>query len=157
MREVTLLSNLRHPNILGIYALVREPRMLVMEYAAGGSLRALLARSTRDTLPWPQRLTILAGVACGVEFLHAQTPPVIHFDLKCENIVLTESLVPRVADFGISLLRPLERSASRAGGGVGTPQYMAPEVARKHTISDYEAVDVYGFGCIMYDDILNAF
>jgi hypothetical protein len=96
MREVQLLSSLRHPNILAIYALVKAPRpMMIMELGAAGSLKDVLARSSLADLGWRRRLGIATQVACGVEFLHAQSPPIIHTDLKCGNIVLNESLVPK--------------------------------------------------------------
>jgi hypothetical protein len=95
MREVQLLSRLRHPNILAIYALVRAPTMMIMEFGAAGSLQDLLSRSSLAELGWRRRLGIATQVACGVEFLHAQSPPIIHLDLKCGNIVLNEALVPK--------------------------------------------------------------
>ena len=82
-REVVLLSKLRHPNILAIYAFVPGPRaMLVMELGILGSLKALLERNSLISLPWAERVKLGVGVACGVAFLHAQTPPIIHRDLK---------------------------------------------------------------------------
>jgi hypothetical protein len=95
MREVALLSSLRHPNILAIYALVKAPPMLVMELAPAGSLKDLLARTQLENLGWRRRLGIAIGVACGVEHLHAQSPPICHFDLKCGNVVLDTALVPK--------------------------------------------------------------
>jgi len=86
LREVEILSSLRHPNILAVFALIKSPPMLVMELAAAGSLRDLLRRSTLAELPWPRRVDVLRGVAAGVEFLHAQRPPIIHMDLKVRRI-----------------------------------------------------------------------
>ena len=75
-----MLSKIRHPNVLAIYAMVHSPRMLIMELAPGGSLRALLVRSSLEQLSWAARVRILTGIAAGVEFLHTQG--VFHFDLK---------------------------------------------------------------------------
>ncbi len=151
VREVAVLSQLRHPNILAVYAIVQRPApMLVMELAAAGSLRALLRRSTLDSLPWLRRIHILLGVAAGVEFLHAQTPPIIHMDLKSDNIVMSvDALTPKVCDFGLSSMKG---AWPHAGDDVhGTPRYMAPEVARGQEIISWEAVDAYGFGWIAHD------
>lgn len=145
MQEVTLLSKVRHPNVLAVYAMVHSPRMLIMELAPGGSLRALLARSSLEQLSWAARVRVLTGIAAGVEFLHAQG--IIHCDLKSDNVVLMNGLVPKVADFSIS-------SRKGATGGLacaGTLAFMAPEVARGELVEDWEAVDAYGFGCIAHD------
>jgi serine/threonine protein kinase len=142
-----MLAQLRHPNVVANYGFVRQPPMLIMEIASAGSLAGLLERSTLTSLPWSRRHRILHGVACGVEYLHKQTPPIIHLDLKCANVLLGEGLVPRVSDFGLSIFpsvasRPLQ---------VGTPIYMAPEMASGEPISDWKAVDSYGFGNIALD------
>ena len=144
--ELAFLSQLRHPNIVAIYAFVSRPPMLIMELASAGSLRALLRRSTIDSLSWLQRLDICGGVASGVEFLHKQSPAIIHLDLKCANVFLDDALVPKVGDFGLSMLPASHRN--RVGG---TPRFMAPEVALAQVITNWESIDVYGFGAIAYD------
>lgn len=150
IREVTLLSGVRHPHILAIFAVVPSPPMLVMEVGKAGSLRDLLARTSLANLGWIRRLSIARGIACGVEFLHAQEPPIIHSDLKPGNIVLDEALVPKVADFGISSTQKV-----RHGPGytvkAGTPLYMPPEVLRGEIVTDLKAVDAYGLGMVVYD------
>ena len=156
-RELSLLSSLRHPHIVAVYGVVRRPGMIVMEQATGGSLAELLVRVDLHALPWSKRREILMGVASGVEFLHACTPPVIHLDLKSANIVLSEAPAwsPKVTDFGLSIFkqqrprRSDDRAAEAAPGG--TVKYMAPEVARGDSIVNWEAIDAWGFGCIASD------
>ena len=150
LHEVSILAQLRHPHIIATYGYVRSPPMLIMEIASGGSLAALLARSTLASLPWLARLRILTGVACGVEYLHKQSPPIIHLDLKSANVLLSEGLVPRVSDFGLSLL-PSARAAAQQRIKVGTPLYMSPEMACGEVITLWEAVDAFGFGTIALD------
>ena len=149
LREVEILSSLRHPHILGVFALIKRPPMLVMELAAAGSLRDLLRRSTLAELPWPRRVDVLRGVAAGVEFLHAQQPPIAHMDLKSSNIVLSAEWVPKVCDLGIGVSSQHD-FASRAGKS-GTPRYMAPECVHEGPVTNLQAVDAYGFGWIVHD------
>ena len=149
LREVEILSSLRHPNILAVFALIKSPPMLVMELAAAGSLRDLLRRSSLAELPWPRRMDVLRGVAAGVEFLHAQQPPIIHMDLKSSNIVLSSELVPKVCDLGIGVSD--QRDLKSRVGKSGTPRYMAPECVSDGPVTNLQAVDAYGFGWIAHD------
>ena len=144
--ELTFLSQLRHPNIVTVYAFVSRPPMMLMELAVHGSLHKLLRAQTLGSLAWPARLDILTGVASGVEYLHRQSPPVIHLDLKCANVLLDGGLAPRVSDFGLSTLPVAERT--RVGG---TPTFMAPEVALEQLIDNWQAIDSYGFGRIAHE------
>jgi serine/threonine protein kinase len=133
-----------------------------MELGVGGSLADLLARSSMGSLTWRGRLNIGAGVACGIDFLHMQRPPVVHQDLKCANVVLSADLVPKVCDFGLSGLFPVvakrrsmdaAREAGADAGATmrGTPKFMAPEVVMSARITDPCAIDVYGLGVILHD------
>ena len=155
--ELSLLSSLRHPHIVAVYGVVRRPGMIVMELALGGSLAALLQKADLGALSWSKRREILMGIASGVEFLHACTPPVIHLDLKSANIVLSEApgWSPKVTDFGLSMFKQQRGHGPHAGGSDaapgGTVKYMAPEVARGESIVNWEAIDAWGFGCIASD------
>lgn len=156
LQELRVLSALRHPNVCALYGAVSRPPMLVIELAPAGSLAQLLQRASLRSLPWRARVaTIGGGVACGVEFLHAQSPPVIHGDLKSANVVLTSELVPKLCDFGLSRVLP----ALRVGGAgidanprrVGTPRFMAPELVLGAPVVHAEAIDAYGAGVVLYD------
>ena len=152
LREVEILSSLRHPNILAVFALIKRPPMLVMELAAAGSLRDLLRRRTLAELPWTRRVDLLRGVAAGVEFLHAQQPPIFHMDLKSSNIVLSAEWVPKVCDLGIGVSSEKDFKARNGKSGTsGTPRYMAPECVNDGPVANLQAVDSYGFGWIVHD------
>jgi serine/threonine protein kinase len=155
VQECALLSRLRHPNILSVYAIVTTPqRMIVMELGLGGSLKALLERSDATTLPWARRVALAHGVACGVAFLHAQQPPIAHGDLKPANVVLDATHMPKLCDFGLGTT---ERGSGRVPGasfrGVAgfTPRYCAPEVALYTPLLNRLAADCYGLGMVMLD------
>jgi len=145
VHEVALLAQLRHPNIVSLYAYVKEPPMLLMEIATGGALSSLLARSSLAELGWHARVEILCGAAHGVEYLHSQS--VIHLDLKPANVLLSEGRTPRVSDFGLSMLKNAGQSPLRAG----TVMYMAPEVLRGQPVTLLDAVDSYGLGAVCHD------
>ena len=123
--------------------------MLIMELASQGSLAQLLS-APGCSLLLSEGLDILGCVACGVEYLHRQRPPVAHRDLKSANVLLSDGAVrARVADFGLSAW---VAAAGHAGlQRVGTPGYLAPEVARGELVTDWLAVDSYGVGLIAMD------
>jgi serine/threonine protein kinase len=160
-RELLLLASLRHPNIASLYGVVTTPPMLVLELCPGGSLLSLLQGSTLASLPWRRRLDIAVGVACGVEFLHAQQPPVIHRDLKSANVVLNEAQTPKLVDFGLSDLLPhasrdLAGAAEGLHGLKGTAAFIAPELVLAATgaaVADGtpQAVDMFGVGVVLHD------
>ena len=151
VKEFAMLAQLRHPNILAVYALVREPAMVVMELSPRGSLSSYLAASVPDNQAWPACIDILRGIAAGVEFLHTQSPPIVHLDLKSDNIVLSDSLMPKIADMGLAVRVDAQLRASRVKVCRGTPGFMAPEVSRQEPVDLYEAIDVYGVGVIALD------
>ena len=154
-REMRLLQRLRHPNICALYGVVvgQTPPLLLMELCVGGSLSKLLRSKTLETLGWIKRQQIGVGVACGVDFLHSQSPPVIHRDLKSANVVMSESLVPKICDFGLSSFIPGYLTDTQANKTRGTPKYMAPELImpNKFRNSAPQAVDVFGIGVVLHD------
>lgn len=87
--EASLLSRLKHPNVLEIYGIcVRPPSIsLVMELCPNGNLYEYLRRE--PDLPWETKLRLARECAEAVAFLHSQEPPVLHLDLKSLNFLLT--------------------------------------------------------------------
>ena len=100
IQEARVAGGLNHPHIVTVYALkVVGPNVyLVMEYLAGGSLRALLEQ--RGSLAVEQAVHIAADVCEGLAAAHAQD--IVHRDVKPENILLTEDGRAKVGDFGIA-------------------------------------------------------
>ena len=137
VKEMRLLSKLRHPNIVMIMGGVAKNRsepMLVLEYMERGSLFDLL----RSDMPFDGDLicSILKDITQGVRFLHNAKPQVIHGDLKAKNILIDSKFRAKVADFGTR--------------GAGTPYWMSPELLLK-TANNTTASDVYAFGVILYE------
>ncbi len=150
--EAKLLASLdRHPGIVYVYDHFAEGSdyFLVAEWVAGETLEAIVERNRsnlQDVYQW--------GVAvCEIlEFLHAQTPPVIHSDVKASNLMLTPSGQIMLLDFGIAKSNRHFSGVTQAltaTGGTGTPGYAAPEQYKDDGVID-ERTDIYGLGATLY-------
>lgn len=81
----------------------------------------------------------------GLAFLHSRSPPIIHRDLKCDNIFITGTTGSvKIGDLGLATLK----NRSFAKSVIGTPEFMAPEMYEEHYD---EGVDVYAFGMCMLE------
>ena len=152
--EIELMARLEHENIVGFVGMVwEEPNLcIVLEFVSGGSLSDALTddhKSPEPRLTWERyKLHIATGVASAIQYLHALQPKVIHRDIKSDNVLLTEGdLTAKLADFGES--RELEQDGASTMTFVGTPYYLAPEVARGEQYD--EKCDVYGFGVLLLE------
>ncbi len=152
-READVIARLEHINIMPIYEYGEQEGLayLVMPHLTGGSLRDVLSR--RGALPLPEVLSYIEQAASALDYAHAQG--VIHRDLKPANFLLHADGRLVLADFGIA--RIMEESnaagATLTGTGtlLGTPEYMAPEMARGEPV-DYRA-DIYELGVVLYQMI----
>nr|CAD1823511.1 unnamed protein product [Ananas comosus var. bracteatus] len=111
--EVAILSLIRHPNLVALYGCTsRHSRelLLVYEYISNGTIADHLHGSRADerALTWPRRLSIAIETADALAYLHAVNPPIIHRDVKTNNILLDADFHVKVADFGLSRLFPLD-------------------------------------------------
>jgi serine/threonine protein kinase len=77
---------------------------IVTEYMALGNLHMLLKRGTRP-VGWPVRVRMGIDVASGLAFLHAQSTPVLHLDLKSPNLLVDEHFRVKLADFGLAMYK----------------------------------------------------
>lgn len=151
-KEMRLLSQLEHPNIVRFYGAVTRPPNLciVLGFISGGSLyRRIHARNLQDEGPFtPREVAHLAlGIARGLQYLHAQSPPVVHRDLKSPNVLIdAETNGPVVTDFGLSRSRV---NSMLLTGAAGTPEWMAPEIMRNEAID--EKSDVFSYGVIVWE------
>ncbi|KAJ8251886.1 hypothetical protein GJAV_G00226520 [Gymnothorax javanicus] len=146
--EVDMLKGLQHPNIVRFYdswkSTVKGHKciILVTELMTSGTLKTYLKRFKEMKLKLLQRWS--HQILKGLHFLHTRTPPIIHRDLKCDNIFITGPTGSvKIGDLGLATLK----SASFAKSVIGTPEFMAPEMYEEKYD---EAVDVYAFGmCIL--------
>ena len=127
-KEVVMLSKLDHENIVKFKGYVLEPALLiVMDFVAGGTLSAFVKSANESGAPPGLKTTmkILKGCARALEYLHMMSPaPILHRDIKSENILLTKELEPRLADLGEARTVAENRTMTT----VGTNGYTAPEV-----------------------------
>ena len=127
-KEVVMLAQLQHENIVTFKGYVLEPALLiVMDFVAGGTLKEFVksASNSGDVPGLETTMNILEGCARGLEYLHMMSPaPILHRDIKSENILLTKKLEPRIADLGEARTVAENRTMTT----VGTNGYTAPEV-----------------------------
>lgn len=147
--EVSLLARLHHRNLVNLvgYCVDRGQRMLVYEYMSNGSLENRLYNDEEQVLRWEDRLQIAIDIAQGIEYLHdGAVPPVIHRDLKSANILLTQSMRAKVADFGLSKEEVFD---GRNSGLKGTYGYIDPAYISTNNFTTKS--DVYSFGIILFE------
>ncbi|KAF7129798.1 hypothetical protein RHSIM_Rhsim10G0084600 [Rhododendron simsii] len=153
--EVETLGRIRHANVvkLLVSCVGEDFRILVYEYMENGSLGDLLHGDKGGVLlNWAERFSIAVGAASGLAYLHHDcVPPIVHRDVKSNNILLDEEFGPRVADFGLAkTLQHNVREGDGAMSGVaGSCGYIAPEYA--YTLRVNEKSDVYSFGVVLLE------
>ena len=149
VQERSVLTRVEHPNVVRMHDLVVEGETLaiVMDLVEGGDLRGLLR--SQGPLPPGQAAGLAGGIAAGLAAVHAAG--LVHRDVKPENVLLDgqgQDAVPRVTDFGIARLVDVSASA-RSTLALGTPNYVAPEIAEGRPATG--ASDVYSLGIVLYE------
>ncbi|KAL0735570.1 hypothetical protein Bca4012_011780 [Brassica carinata] len=152
--EVLMLSLLHHTNLVNLigYCADGDQRLLVYEYMPLGSLEDHLhdLPPDKEPLDWNTRMTIAAGAAKGLEYLHDKAnPPVIYRDLKSSNILLGDGYHPKLSDFGLAKLGPVGDKTHVSTRVMGTYGYCAPEYAMTGQLTLKS--DVYSFGVVFLE------
>ncbi|XP_069900064.1 receptor-interacting serine/threonine-protein kinase 2-like isoform X2 [Globicephala melas] len=133
LREAEILHKARFSYSLPILGVCNEPEFwgIVTEYMPNGSLNELLHRKNEyPDVPWPLGFRILHEIALSVNYLHNMNPPLLHHDLKTQNILLDNEFHVKIADLGLSKWRMMSFSQSRSSKSApegGTIIYMPPE------------------------------
>ena len=169
--EIKFMQTIRHPNIVLFLGAGRtspeEQPFLVLEFTRRGSLRNVLDDESVD-LTDRRKIGFAIDAAKGMAFLHNLNPPRIHRDIKGENLLVSESWVVKVADFGLgrpfnsaktsqfaqrknqwlfkkrSLTQPLlEAREELSIDGIGTARWSAPELSRGEKYDG--SIDVYRY------------
>ncbi|XP_026203853.1 death-associated protein kinase 2 [Anabas testudineus] len=146
-REVEILQAVQHPNIVTLKDVFesRSEVVLILELVNGGELFDFIAE--KESLLESEAIEFLKQILEGLGFMHSKN--IAHFDLKPENIMLSDKVSPnpniKLIDFGLAhLFLPGEEYRSTSG----TPQYIAPEVINNEPLGP--ATDMWSIGVITY-------
>ncbi|CAH8275028.1 unnamed protein product [Arabidopsis lyrata] len=151
--EVNLLGKLRHRNIVRLLGFLYNDKnmMIVYEFMLNGNLGdAIHGKNAAGRLlvDWVSRYNIALGVAHGLAYLHHDChPPVIHRDIKSNNILLDANLDARIADFGLA--RMMARKKETVSMVAGSYGYIAPEYG--YTLKVDEKIDIYSYGVVLLE------
>ncbi|XP_047212371.1 serine/threonine-protein kinase WNK4-like isoform X2 [Girardinichthys multiradiatus] len=143
--EVEMLKVLQHPNIVRFFDSWKSSKciILVTELMTSGTLKTYVRRFRPMKLKLLQRWSL--QILKGLHFLHSRSPPILHRDLKCDNIFINGPTASvKIGDLGLATLK----RASFAKSVIGTPEFMAPEMYEEKYD---EAVDIYAFGMCMLE------
>ncbi|KAJ3288037.1 hypothetical protein HK104_008351, partial [Borealophlyctis nickersoniae] len=166
-REVDILKESRHPNVVQVRLIVVQlligyPRYnlsmaqfmgscvhdnkvyLVTEFVPGGNLKQWILDTTKE-FPWRLRISFATDIARALAYLHAHK--IIHRDLKSENLLITENRRIKICDFGFSREAARTTDERRKLSFCGTDAYMAPEIMLGMSFD--ETVDIFSFGVIL--------
>ncbi|KAK8943309.1 Serine/threonine-protein kinase EDR1 [Platanthera guangdongensis] len=145
--EISILSRLRHPNvILFLGACMRPPHLsMVTEYMEMGSLYYLIHMSgQKKKLSWRRRLKMLRDICRGLMYIHRMK--IVHRDLKSANCLVNKHAV-KICDFGLSRL--MKDVPTKDNSSAGTPEWMAPELILNKSVS--EKCDIFSLGVIIWE------
>ncbi|THG22659.1 receptor-like protein kinase HSL1 [Camellia sinensis] len=151
--EVETLGKIRHKNIVKLWCccVTGNCKLLVYEYMPNGSLGDLLHSKKSGLLDWPMRFKIAMDAAEGLSYLHhGCVPPIVHRDVKSNNILLDEDFRARIADFGVAkALDAIGMGTQTMSAIAGSCGYIAPEYA--YTLRVNEKSDIYSFGVVILE------
>jgi serine/threonine-protein kinase len=144
VREARAAGRLHHPNIVTVFEAGEHDGLsyIAMEYVPGETLGSIIRR--RAPLTLRQRLEMIEGACAGLA--HAHRAGVVHLDIKPDNLMLAETGLVKVLDFGISRLL---QSDTRTLHGAGTLRYMSPEQIQGKAL-DHRS-DVFSIGCALFE------
>lgn len=153
--EVGTIGRIHHVNIVQLIGFCVEgsKRALVYEFMPNGSLdKYIFPRQDFITLSFERMFEISLGVARGINYLHRGCDMrILHFDIKPHNILLDENFKPKITDFGLAQLYPINESFISMPAARGTMGYMAPELFYKNIGGVSHKADVYSYGMLLME------
>lgn len=148
--EFKIAYKLHHPNLLNIshFDVFENCPYLVMPYCENGSLSHRIGQ-----MPESEIWKFILDTSCGLAFLHSQKPPIVHQDIKPDNILITSDGRYVISDFGISRSFRTQLSSTKNNiNSSGTLAYMGPERFSEHPMIVL-ASDIWAFGMTLYEAI----
>lgn len=144
--EAQSAARLSNPSIINIFDVCEEDgkSFIVMEYVEGKTLKDLLEEKGRLT-PY-QAVKIACDIAAGLS--HAHKRNIIHCDIKPHNILITENMMPKIADFGIARMIS-SMTMVYTNSVIGSVHYLSPEQASGKPITAQS--DIYSLGIVLYE------
>lgn len=145
-REARAAAALCHRNIVEIYDVGEEDDLyyIVMEYVRGQTLKELINK--RGALHYVEAVDIMKQVVSATALAHSMG--IVHRDLKPQNILVTDSGIVKIADFGIASIQSLSQ-VTQTDTIMGSLHYLAPEIARGEKATPQS--DIYALGVIFYE------
>lgn len=144
-REAKSAAQLVHPNIIGIFDVIEDGsgQYIVMEYAEGSTLKDIL----RDYKVEPKAaLQITMQLASALQQAHSRK--IIHCDIKPQNILMSQNMIPKIADFGIAKMVSGQTMVF-TGNVMGSVHYISPEQASGEQVTF--ASNIYSLGIVLYE------
>ncbi|KAK8473049.1 hypothetical protein PHAVU_001G047900 [Phaseolus vulgaris] len=155
INEVATIGRIHHQNVVRLigFCVSGSKRALVYEFMPNGSLDKFIFSKERNIhLSYENVYNISIGVARGIAYLHHGCEmQILHFDIKPHNILLDENFIPKVSDFGLAKLYPIDNSIVTMTIARGTIGYMAPELFYKNIGGISHKADVYSFGMLLME------
>ena len=166
INEVATIGRIHHENVVQLigYCVEGLKRALIYEFMPNSSLdKYIFSQEGNIPLSIEETYNISLGVARGIEYLHRGCDmQILHFDIKPHNILLDENFTPKVSDFGLAKLYPIDDSIVSLTAARGTLGYIAPELFYKNIGGVSYKADIYSFGMLLLETAskrknLNAF
>ncbi|KOM48712.1 hypothetical protein LR48_Vigan07g241600 [Vigna angularis] len=155
INEVATIGRIHHQNVIQLigFCVSGSKRTLVYELMSNGSLDKLIfSKEGSAQLSYEKIYNISVGVARGISYLHHGCEmKILHFDIKPHNILLDENFIPKISDFGLAKLYPVENSIVSVTAARGTIGYTTPELFYNNVGGISHKADVYSFGMLLME------
>lgn len=142
--EITLLGQIKHPNVIGMYSsFVYSGSLYIVLELGCIDLFSILSNFPGRRMPeYIIKNRVVEPITKALEYIHSKG--IIHRDIKPENIIVMKNGETKLCDFGLSCVKTIDSSLY-----CGTKEFMAPEIQMDKTYD--EKIDIWAFGCVIYE------